>query len=193
MHTTTPCPRDVLRERLDIVARFVRVAPTLTGALSAVLGFPLTRVPLEPDRSGTLDQYSAERLDARSGDPSIVRRGLLVNDLGSSGFRAAEVHAVVLPGSLLLTAEQRREFESGVVPLGTLLDDRVSRTTHYVLRKSESLSDSDVALRVQGTLVRAGRPVALVTEYVFWRTIRHRADAPVPPHVMNALHQAPPR
>jgi len=178
-------PADPYARWLDVAARLIRVAPRLTTALEVLAGFPLKRETREPDEPYELCARDAKLLDTAPGTTAVHRDGYLVSALGGTPFRAAEVTSLVLPDRLGLSDQDREAFDNGVVPLGELLTT-AHRVTHVAYRVAGAPLDDRPALQVRGTLLLAGRPVALVDETVLWRLVGHRASAEVP-HRVTAL------
>ncbi|WP_155547683.1 hypothetical protein [Amycolatopsis camponoti] len=161
-----------LQHRAAILTRIVRGSPSFTGALRWWLGFDLVRNSSEPDAEHELGERDALLLDAPPGTPALICKGYLVSPFRSVQLRLAKVTALVhisVPG---LDLQQKAAPHDATVPLGKLLLD-ANRHAHYAYRLDGPPIDDQPGLRSRATLLRAGRPVALLT-----RCDRTPADLP---------------
>lgn len=152
-------------------------ASRFTKALEVFLGFTLVREPCGPALGRVLDDRDAAYLSRDRGDVLTYRAGYLVPRVAGPEFRVASICTLIDLSRLDMDPEQREQFEAGLIPLGRVLAE-ADRHTHYV-RTLRTAADPDRPVLVScATLVDAGRPVALVREAVYWRTILHatRAD-----------------
>lgn len=169
-HKVTWFGRHAIAEA-DRLADQLRATRSLTRALEQHLGFGLRRENrIAYSRPITRD--TARRLWREMGTMVDYRDGWLVPAHGEP-VRYAAVTAVVDPLRLRLDQAGRTVYDHGEVPLGKLVTE-ADRASHDVLRLScrPVPADEDPALMVRATLLRAGVPVALVRELVYWRTIR---------------------
>jgi hypothetical protein len=176
-----------LRHRVDTLARLVRSAPRFTDALRWWGGFDLRREPREPDSAHVLDERDALLLDLPPGTDVTRREGYLVSAGGGTVIRVAEVSALIHTAGMNLDLDQKAALREGTTPLGQVLHG-AQRATHYAVRVGGPPVDDHAALRSRATLLRAGRPIALVRETVLWKLITHRAPGDLPSYV-----QAPSR
>lgn len=147
-------------------------ATRFTKALEVFLGFGLVREPCGPALGRVLDDRDAAYLARERGDVLTYRAGYLVPRVDGPEFRVASICLLVDLSRLDMDPEQREQFDAGTIPLGRVLAD-ADRHTHYV-RSLRTTPDPDRPVLVScATLVDAGRPVALVREAVYWRTILH--------------------
>jgi hypothetical protein len=189
-HNANRSKRDAeLAYRATTLARFVRSAPRFTDALRWWAGFDLRREPRIPDQDCHLDDHAALLLDLPPGTRVTRRDGYLVSAIPGESFRVAAAVALVYQPALALDNEQRTAFRSGTVPLSQILNGG-QRATHYACRVAGDPHDDHTALQSRATLLRGGRPVALVDETVYWRLITHRAPGQ-PPHYLQIPQHGP--
>jgi hypothetical protein len=171
-----------LQQRAALLCRIVRSAPKYIDGLCWWLGFSLSRVPRVPDIERELDEREAMLLDAPPGTTVLHREGYLVSTLGGTLLRVAQVNALVR------VLKQAAALHQGTVPLSTLVPD-VARHTHFAYQVDGPPVDDLPALHSQATLLRAGRPVALMYERVLWKALTHRAHAPadLPGYVQSPI------
>ncbi|MFI6029430.1 hypothetical protein [Amycolatopsis magusensis] len=169
-----------LERRAAMLARLIRGTPGFLDALRLWLGFELLRLSRAPDAEHVLDGCDPLLLDLAPGSRVLRREDVLVAAPGGPCF--AEIAALIHTASLRPT--EKAALRDASVPVSTILRD-TQRSTHYVCHTPGLPEDTQPALRSRATLLRAGRPVALLWETVWWRTVSHRDTVParLPAHL----------
>lgn len=164
---------DELAERADRLARGIRVAPKFSDILTWWVGYPLRRMPVEPDRLHVVDEHERMLLDLPPGAEVLRRNGIVV-PRHADGPVLASIKSLVYVPRLGLTAEQHELLRAGATPVGVLIPD-APRGVHYTIRLDTAPEPDDPALVSRATLYPGGTPAVLADEVVFWRVLRDRA------------------
>lgn len=187
---TTHDPREVLGRR-EQLARLVRLDAPFSQVVSCWAGFGVHGEQTVPTSVVDLTDEDARLLDVPVGT-SVTRRDIrLVPVLTGPVFLAAAITELVHERRLSLDLASRRAVRSGDAPLDSLVND-LRRVVCYVLRPHGDTEDNaegepqpeHPALMAKTILARAGTPVAVAVETVYWRLITHRQPAVVLPYAM---------
>lgn len=164
---------DELSARADRLARGIRVAPKFTDVLTWWAGYPLKRVPAEPDQPHVVDEHERMLLDLPAGTEVLRRSGVLVPHHADSPVLAT-IKSLVYPPRLGLTSTQSGLLRGGATPVGALIPD-APRGVHFTIRLDTEPEPDVPALVSRATLYPGGMPAVLADEVVFWRVLRDRA------------------
>ncbi|TWP46059.1 hypothetical protein FKR81_37465 [Lentzea tibetensis] len=168
---------DEYTARADRLARAIRISPRFLDTLTWWCGFPLRRVPRQPDVVHAVTEDEGLLLNLPMGWEVLRRDGYLVPALGEPEPLAAITSLLYLP-RLCLTSGQLAELHAGHVTVGVLTD--APRATHYVAYLGTTPGDGVPALRSRATLSPGGQPAVLVEEIVFWHVLTARAPQFLP-------------
>jgi hypothetical protein len=162
-----------LAGRRDQLARLLRLDNRFSEIVATWAGFGMQGEQTAPSVSVQVHDDQAPMLGVPAGT-SLIRRDLhLVPDVSGPPFLAAAVTEFVYEPRLSMRLEQRRAVRSG----SDLLEDvvgSVRRSVCSVITPRTGHRPGDVALRATTLLLRAGTPVSVVTETVYWQLITHR-------------------
>lgn len=172
-HTKRRVPQHELRDRAERLARGIPVAPKFSELLAWWAGYPIKRVPVEPDEPHVLDEHEAQLFALDPGTEVLRRNGVLV-PLHADGPVLASVRSLVFPPRLGLTPAQTALLRAGATPVGLLIP-HAPRSTHYVIRLDGPSEPAAAALASRATLYCGGLPAVLADELVLWRVLRDRA------------------
>lgn len=166
-----------LAGRRNQLARLLRLDNRFSEIVATWAGFGMQGEQTAPSVSAQVRDDQAPLLGVPAGT-SLIRRDLhLVSSVSGPPFLAAAVTEFVYEPRLSLRLEQRRAVRSG----SDLLEDVIGplrRSVCSVMTPATGRGAGDVALRATTLLVRAGTPVAVVTETVYWQLITHRLTSP---------------
>jgi hypothetical protein len=183
-------PSEVLGRR-EQLARLVRLDTPFSQVVSCWAGFGVHGEQTAPTSFVDLTDEDARLLDLPVGT-SVTRREMrLVSVLSGPVFLAAAITELVHEPRLGLDLAGRRAVRSGDAPLDSLVND-LRRVVCYVLRPHGDAEDNaggepqldHPALQTKTILARAGTPVAVAVETVYWRLITHRQPSVVLPYAM---------
>jgi hypothetical protein len=162
-----------LADRRDQLARLLRLNIQFSEIIATWAGFGMQGEQTAPARSTQVGEEQAPFFGVPVGT-SVIRRDLhLVSTVAGPEFLAAAVTEFVYEPRLGLRLDQRRAVRAGSEPLEHVVG-QLRRNVCYVSTPDTERRPDDVALRATTLLLRAGTPVAVVTEIVYWRLITHR-------------------
>ncbi|MGB3442756.1 MAG: hypothetical protein WBA97_28770 [Actinophytocola sp.] len=181
-----------LADRRDQLARLLRLDTQFSEIIATWAGFGMQGEQTAPARSVQVEEDQAPLLGVPVAT-SVVRRDVhLVSRVAGPEFLAAAVTEFVYEPRLGLRLDQRRAVRAGSAPLEHVVN-QLRRNVCYITTPATQQGPDDVALRATTLLLRAGTPVAVVTEVVYWRLITHRMDHAAsttavsrPPHSRSA-------
>lgn len=173
-----------LADRRDQLARLLRLDTPFSEIIGTWVGFGMQGEQTAPARSVQVGEDQAPFLGVPVGT-SVIRRDVhLVSTVAGPDFLAAAMTEFVYEPRLGLRLDQRRAIRAGSDPLEQVVG-KVRRSVCFVSAPSSDLQPDEVALRATTLLLRAGTPVAVVTEIVYWRVITHRLGRVAPPAVVS--------
>lgn len=160
-------------DRRDQLARLLRLDAQFSEIIGTWVGFGVQGEQTAPARSVQVEEGQAPFLGVPVGT-SLIRRDVhLMSTVASPEFLAAAVTEFVYEPRLGLRLDQRRAVRTGSAPLEQIVG-QLRRSICYVSTPATDQGPDDVALSATTLLLRAGTPVAVVTETVYWRLITHR-------------------